>query len=228
MGTYGRIWFHDSPWPSGHAVSEFAWSGRLDDEGRLWFDLHLETVDYDSEAPAAVDLEDSWHSTIVWCNYGNCTLSSTNWADEGSTGFLVGTPEKPLTWTKLPDQPFTADTTRAGDEYDFDTHHAFLIYLMGHDGVADHRLSVLRAERAGHFDLEWTGRIALAYAGDNELVHSFRAAFPGALFQGFVVDAAIPDDDAWRQFRAACSNADQFELVKLSDSRRFLPREGKS
>jgi hypothetical protein len=223
MGTLGRIWFHDNPWPNGHAISEFAWSGRLDEEGRLWFDLHLETVDYASEGPAAADLDDNWHSTVVWCNYHNCTLSSTNWADEGSTGFSAGSPGEPLTWARLTERTLTADVTSDGEAYDFDMHHSFLIYLMGHDGVADHRLSIRPAASIGSYDLEWTGKIALAYTGDHDLSHTFRAEVPSARFDGFVVDDGMSDDDAWELFRNACPDADQFELVKTDDRRRFLP-----
>ncbi len=50
----GRIWFPGNPWPDGHRIEEFAWTGRLDDAGRLWFDLTLRTGPYD-EAGVAED-----------------------------------------------------------------------------------------------------------------------------------------------------------------------------
>jgi hypothetical protein len=213
MSTHGRIWFHDNPWPNGHAVSEFVWSGRLDENGRLWLDLHLETVDYKSEEPPTQDLDDDWHSPIVWCNYHSCTLSSTEWADDGSTGFFVGDQEHPLTWKDLTTRQLTADATSDGEPYDFETHQAFLIYLTGHDGVADHKLSISPAATPNHFDLEWTGRVALAYGGDMELSHTFRAQLPAASFAGFTVDDNVSDDEAWARFREACTDANQFELV---------------
>ncbi|WP_430781416.1 hypothetical protein [Actinoplanes sp. G11-F43] len=50
----GRIWFPGNPWPDGHRIEEFAWTGRIDDAGRLWFDLTLRTGPYD-EAGVAED-----------------------------------------------------------------------------------------------------------------------------------------------------------------------------
>ncbi|HWS34937.1 MAG TPA: hypothetical protein VN408_19635 [Actinoplanes sp.] len=43
----GRIWFPGNPWADGHRVEDFTWTGRLDDAGRLWFDITLQTAFYD-------------------------------------------------------------------------------------------------------------------------------------------------------------------------------------
>lgn len=59
---HGRIWFPGNPWPGGHRVTEFAWTGRLDDAGRLWFDLSLQTEPYDdSGEPATPGPDDFSH-----------------------------------------------------------------------------------------------------------------------------------------------------------------------
>lgn len=71
-----RIFFTDNPWPAGHAVENLVWDGRLEPDGTLWFDLHLETADYDAddrEEPDDQEEEDeedegAWTSKTVWTN----------------------------------------------------------------------------------------------------------------------------------------------------------------
>ena len=56
---------------------------------------------------------------------------------------------------------------------------AFHIYLLGHDAVADHRIAFTRVPGTQLFDLDWRGKIALAYVGDYEPEHCFRAEIRG-------------------------------------------------
>lgn len=218
----GRIWFPQSPWPRGHAVKEFRWSGRLEDDGTLWFDLHLETADYDTEGAAEEDGEGSWRSSTVWLNYYSCTLSSTAWKEEGSTGLLVGRVGSPLNWAMLAGTSFVTDQGSEGEETDPDRVPAFRIYLLGHDAVADHRVT-FRPDGAG-VDVEWTGRIALAYGGDFVLRHTFRAAVRGAAFDGFGVPDGTDDAKVRELLAAACVGADRFEPREAPDGRRlWLP-----
>ncbi len=217
----GRIWFIDNPWPGGHAVENFVWSGRLDADGTLWFDLHLETVSYEAEAEAAVDLDDDWHSAVVWQNYHSCTLSSTNWADEGTKGLAVGGESSPLKWVQMDGASFAADEAKLGDSVDVDVEPAFLIYLTGHDATAGHQVIFKKGASAGTFDIEWTGKIALAYAGDNELKHTFKAQLAGIEFQGFVVNDELSDEEAKEKFAIACAEAGLFKLAVINDKRVF-------
>lgn len=223
----GRIWFDDNPWPGGHAVTHAVWSGRLEPDGTLWFDLHLDTADYDAEGdPASFPHSEAshWHSGIVWCNYGSCILSSTDWADEGSTGLLVGSTARPWSWDCLAAE-LTADPAEAGAEIDPERTPAFRIYLTGHDSVADHRVRFRPdPDHHGAYTLEWTGRIALSYTGDDQLKHTFRAKLIGLRFAGF----SIPDDldaaHARTLFAAACRDADAFELHPTATGRAFIPK----
>lgn len=217
----GRIWFIDNPWPGGHAIEEFVWSGRLDADGSLWFDLHLETVDYKSEAAAAIDRGPHWQSTIVWQNYHSCTLSSTNWADEGSKGLAVGGESSPLKWADLNGSTFTADGAEIGDSVDVNVEPAFLIYLTGHDATAGHQVTFKKGAPAGAFDIEWTGKIALVYSGDDELKHTFKAQLAGIEFQGFVVNDELSDEEAKEKFAIACADAGLFKLAVINDKRMF-------
>ena len=45
----GRI-FHGNPWPNGHAIKQFTWTGRVEPEG-LFFAFNLQTEKYDAEEP---------------------------------------------------------------------------------------------------------------------------------------------------------------------------------
>ena len=163
-----RIYFKDNPWPEGHPIDKFEWQAKLIDE-TIWFDLHLETANYYSER----DIDDSgqesdWKSPIVWGNYHRCTMSSHHWHDGGFEicsrknysldyldGFLANvdtSPEIIKNWDDL----------------------AFHIYLLGHDSVACHKIKFIRKER-NYFDIDWSGKIALIYGGDDEYKYSFSA-----------------------------------------------------
>ncbi len=204
----GRIWFPGNPWPNGHAIKRFDWSGCMDAKGSLRFDLHLETVDYDSEAEPAIDEEDDWRAPGVWGNYHSCTISSTEWKEEGTTGLAAGSPEAPLVWGAISETELVADEAEQGAMFEFDP-PAFWTYLTGHDAVADHHVRFLKSSQ-GAFDLEWRGRIALAYAGDNELKHTFRAVVPGVRFQGFAAPKGMSVKKAGKLFATSCRDAELF------------------
>jgi hypothetical protein len=219
MGARGRIWFHDNPWPNGHAIDEFVWSGRLDADGSLWFDFHLKTVNYDSEGPAALDLEDDWRSPGVWMNNYSCTLSSTEWKDEGSKGLFLGNAAGPFAWARLGVAELTADPARAGERYDDSEPPAFWIYLTGHDGAADHRFRFNPTAERAVYDIQWTGRVALVEAGRYELDYAFRAGIEGARFSGFAVSKELDTAAAVAAFRAACLDPQLFQLVRNVEPR---------
>ncbi len=56
---------------------------------------------------------------------------------------------------------------------------AFHIYLLGHDAVADHRITFTRVPGTQLFDIAWQGKIALAYVGNYAPEHPFRAEIHG-------------------------------------------------
>ncbi len=179
-GIEGRIRFPGNPWPEGHALEEFAWTARLV-EGRVWFDLHLRSRPYYDERDIEED-EDAghdgdWQSPGVWGNYHRCTLSSTFWGGEG--GFPVCeaalyTPE----W--LDGRTFEVD--RAEGEIPDADDLAFHLYLLGHDGAANHRIRFQRTDDGDRFDIAWDGNIALTYVGNHALAHGFQARIVGVPF----------------------------------------------
>lgn len=73
MESISKIYFIDNPYPNGHNIEEFSWSGRIDEYGSIYFDFHLKTENYyanddENEEDEAEGLSD-WDSKIVWGNY---------------------------------------------------------------------------------------------------------------------------------------------------------------
>jgi hypothetical protein len=133
----------------------------------------------------------------------------------------VGSPGRALRWASLDGLEGAADEAAQGDDVDPDKTPAFRIYLTGHDAVADHRVRFKKGAIPRAFVLEWTGRIALTYAGDDELKYTFRAVVPGVIFGGFEVDAALSEAEATRLFAAACLGAERFKLREIDGRRVF-------
>jgi len=205
----GRIWFAKNPWPKGHAIKKATWSGRLHESGTLFFDFDIKSADYDagdkSDDDEDEDLDSDWESKVVWTNYGSCSLSSTKWDHEG---IAVGASKSKFAWSKLDGSTLRAD--RATKTLPYDNEDAALgIYLLGHDGVADH---AIRFKRTGKtWSIEWKAKIALAYTGDHDLDHRMKLELSGMTFDGFAIpkgmtpnaaralfDAAVPDPAKWR------------------------------
>ena len=193
----GRIWFPGNPWPDGHRVEKFEWTGRLDGLGQLWFDVTLRTASYD-EAGAIDDDEESddlpeWEAPIVWNNYHRCTISSTLWED--ATGLLAATPERRFGLVGSEPQRLTADPLPVED---LDADPAFHVYLLGHDSVADHAITFTADGTGGH-RVDWRGRIALTYAGNEEFEHEFRAEIRGAHLAHMTPADGMTGDEARRR-----------------------------
>lgn len=193
----GRIWFPGNPWPDGHRVEEFAWTGRLDEAGRLWFDMTLRTAFYD-EAGVTDDEEEpddrsDWEAPIVWNNYHRCTMSSTFWED--ATGLLAATPEHLFPLVGPEPRQLTADPLPFED---VDADPAFHVYLLGHDSVADHAIT-FTGDSAGGNHVDWRGRIALTYAGDETFRYEFRAEIRGAHLRHVTSPDGMAADVARRQ-----------------------------
>lgn len=216
----GRIWFAKNPWPKGHAIKAATWSGRLDPERGLVFDLHLESADYYAEVDVESDDLDapSWDAPAVWGNYHSCSLSSTMWQHRG---FVVGTSKKPLAWSALSDHTFRVDPAKSELPEGMRLVHerlaqAFGIYLLGHDAVADHRITFTRAKAA--WSLDWTAKIALAYVGHTALRHRMRAEIRGLAFRGFDIPKGMTAKDAEALFATLVTDPKRWTIEK----RRFV------
>ena len=214
----GRIHFPGNPWPNGHAVETFAWTARLVPERGLVFDLHLVSASYYAEdTPSEEDVEDDedegdWPSRIVWRNYHRCSLSSTKWSDDG---FVVGTRDAPFDAALLAHHTFVVDPLAPGetaDDRELDD-APIGVYLLGHDSVADHRITFMRRDD-GLYDLAWTGRIALTYAGGTEYKYTFTAQIPGIALPAVTWPKALSRADA------------EAELARVSRGFRLVDRSG--
>lgn len=171
-----RIVFPGNPWPEGHAVAEFEWTARAEGE-ELWFDLHLVSADYYAQRDIEDDGRDDtgdWEAPIVWCNYHHCTLSSTFWGGHERSGLRVG-PLSAFSPQALDGAELLADPHEGDGELPGGEEPAFGLYLLGHDSAADHRVRFLRRGDSDRYDLIWTGRIALSYAGDYRPRYRFEA-----------------------------------------------------
>jgi hypothetical protein len=110
MNTSGRIFFKDNPYPNGHEIKDFNWSGRLDSKRGLLFDFHLQTDNYYAEDASTddeeVEPESDWKAKIVWGNYHRCTMSSTQWH---YGGILIGTAEEKFDFENIESKTVRAD-----------------------------------------------------------------------------------------------------------------------
>lgn len=187
----GRVVFPGNPWPDGHAVTEFVWSARYVPESGIWMDFHLQTEDYyagdDVRGAGDQGVEDddgltAWTSRGLWYNHHSCTLSSTFWAEESEgepTGVLCGTKQKPL--------DLSEGVRLSCDEDLSEPDHwprPFAIYLLGHDAVAGHSITLSRVPSQAKFDLKWTAKLALIYTGANAFEHELNASVKGVKFKG--------------------------------------------
>ncbi len=209
----GRITFAKNPWPKGHRIAELVWLGRIEADS-VWFDLHLVSAPYDEGDRVKSDDDDDrradWSSKGCWSNYNRCTISSTKW--EGvTTGFQVGTPQDPLDFTTLGAKTFNVDTKPKGKG----EKPAFHIYLLGHDAVAEHRITFTKTSKPKEYALSWKGRIRLAYIGRKKYEHRFEAIAPRLVFGGF---------KAARGVSAAKAKAVLAACVKNEPAARAKPR----
>ncbi|MES9541667.1 hypothetical protein [Actinomadura sp. NPDC000600] len=217
-----RIWFPGNPWPGGHRIEEFAWKGRLDPESGLRFVFELESADYDAEdSPGREEDEDSedgpdFEAKIVWCNYHSCTISAAR-------GFVAGSPDEPLDFDALTGRAFHVDGLDEVDEIEDWDDFAFHIYLLGHDSVADHRIRFPTRHAPFEFGLEWDGRIALTYVGEEEYKYRFRAGVGRVAFQGFEVPDDLDDKAADGLLKACLRDPERFRLSQEGRERWYVP-----
>lgn len=198
MFSAGRITFDGNPWPNGHRVVGFAWTGCLVPRRGVTFELDLRSADY-YEDDADYWTEDDgeylgdWKSKSVWGNYHSCIISSCEWGT--SDGFLVGTSKKPIDLDALDGVDFAVDGLPLSGEPTFAT------YLLGHDSVADHRIAFKCSveDDAETYDVAWRGKIALTYSGDTEYRHGFAANVSRVTFDGFRIPAGLDGTTAARE-----------------------------
>ncbi|MGG3799587.1 hypothetical protein [Metabacillus fastidiosus] len=229
-----RIYFVDNPWPDGHPIINFEWSAHFkykeEDESAgemgLYFDLHLETADYYKEDDENEDEDDDndeavsdWKSKIVWNNYHSCTLSSTEWDNKG---FLVGSDKMPFNPETLDGKEFIIDFLSKDEQEDLDLDlTAFDVYLLGHDAAAFHTIKFTKIE-GSTYQIDWRGKLALAYVADYEFRYDFRTFISSASFKGITIPDELTDDKAYELLERFISKPSLFELQNDNSKRQFV------
>jgi hypothetical protein len=229
MDKDNRIYFKGNPYLKGHRIKKFIWSGRLDENQQLWFDFHLETDDYyaedDIEDEEDDEADSDWEAKSVWANYHSCTISSTKWQ---SQGIEIDTTKGKFDFDGLPQNELSVDTLPLENDFDFDD-LSFQIYLLGHDSCANHRIKFSQ-NNTNSFDIEWSGKIALTYGGEEEFKHDFSAFIHGVTFDGFYLPKNLGVEKAMEVFSNKLNNIESFEFVDLnpkSNKREFKLQQRK-
>lgn len=211
------ITFIDSAYPEPHNLRELNWSGRLDNHGILWFDLHLISEDYYANEPDRDDEEDDddytslayWQSKPLWNNYHNCILSSTHWSDE--QGFMIGDIHHPFDFSELSEKVFHIDSEPSLESEEC----AFSIYLAGHDACANHEI-MFQQQSNGSFHILWKGEIALFYSGFTEFSHKFSANLYDVPFDGFYFPTDWSLEKATIEFKKVLRDFEYYEFVVIN------------
>ena len=178
----GTIRFVGSPYPDGHAIRVFKWYAALYPNESVSFQLHLETEPYNKSKAVSTNSSVDWTSPVVWNNYRACTISSIKWDQQG---FRVADSIEALEKLHLDGKTFRVDSNPAAVAKMEDDEFAFGIYLLGHDSCADHTITFHKNPNES-FDIDWTGKIALSYSGQNEFDYEFEAHILNAIFDGIV------------------------------------------
>lgn len=242
-----RIFFEGNPWPNGHAIKELKWWGRLVPESGLWFDLHLvsdkyyaEDVDLREDGMGSLyrailqwfqykmylmrmwgrDYGDDWKSKALWSNFHNCVLSTAYFGRRvednywGHDGFLVGTPDQPFDFGTLSERTFEVDRLPIGTK---PSDRSFGIYLLGHDGVANHQIKISETGKDGEYTMDWNGEIALEYSALEEergcFSHKFHAQYDHIEFAGFEFPDGMNEQEARQLLRMCTVNSGDFKTV---------------
>ncbi|MGH1433439.1 MAG: hypothetical protein ACRBG0_03165 [Lewinella sp.] len=207
-----RIFFKNNPYPNGHRIQEFCWSGRLIKERGLVFDFHLVTENYYEEDDSDEEEEEAnsdWESKMAWGNFHQCTMSSTFWNGNGA---VVGTIGKPLDFSKLLGKTIIIDPLPDVNKYNPQA-FALDIYLLGHDKCANHNITFTKQHNTSTFDIEWRGNIALFYSGDNEFKYSFETKIRKVNFAGIHLDKRLNLAANTTLLRACSLGIKTFELL---------------
>jgi len=155
-------------------------------------DFELVTADYNEEHQSDRDAirPNDWASKIVWNNYGSCAITPS--ATSNFPGIAVSGERTPFVFDQ-DEYLFTVDPLPIDDRTTYPAHAAFGIYLLGHDAVADHRIHLHDRQPGGSYTVDWTGRIALTYAGDGDgFAYAFRAHAKGVRLDAISMSSYDP------------------------------------
>jgi hypothetical protein len=130
----------------------------------------------------------------------------------------AATPGSPFRLYDARPQRLTADPLPIED---LDAPPAFHVYLLGHDSVADHDIVFTKQETGGH-TIDWTGRIALTYAGQEEFAYRFRAHIEDVVLSHVAAPEAMPDAEAHARLARVTDVPQWFDLTEADGRRSFV------
>lgn len=213
MEINGRICFIGNPYPKGHLLKEFVWSGRIEEDESLWFDFHLKSDRYyaeDDENEQEEQIYD-WKSKVVWGNYQNCIISSTFW---GNDGIKINKLSQKAMFNDFIKEPLIVDPFPLNDDFEYDE-LAFGIYLLGHDSCANHKITIT-PNIENNYNIEWTGKIALTYSGDYEFDYDFILKVQNIVFDGFYYPKTWSLEKADSFFKNNFEDYTDYQFVDLN------------
>lgn len=220
MSQPNRIYFLGNPYPKGHTLEEFLWSGRIEEDESMWFDFHLKTDPYYAEEAGKdkyneeVDDDDesksNWESKGMWGNYVQCTMSSTRWGDQG---IQINKTTSKAVFNDFIKEPLLAHTFPL-DHFNCNE-VAFGIYLLGHDSCANHKIKIKETAK-NKFEIEWSGKIAETYYGSFEFNHDFSLHLQDIEFDGFHYPKTWSLEKASHFFKNNFEDFEEYDFVDLN------------
>jgi len=209
-----RIYFLDNPYPNGHEIKKFVWSGRIEEDESIWFDFHLETDNYyaEDDSDDAEEPDSDWKAKSVWGNYHSCKMSSTFWGGD-KKGIKIKSKDEKLNFDDCLNSALCIDTIPLEDDFDYED-LAFNIYLLGHDSCGNHKLVFIKKENG--YDIEWTGKIALTYSGSYDFEYDFIANMQDVKFEGFYYPKSWTMEKATKVFQHNLKDFEDYAFVDLN------------
>lgn len=223
--SFGRIYFPGNPWPNGHAVTEVKWTARVERSSGIWFDLHLETEDYDESGPPnqtdeeedANAIGSDWESKTVWYNHGGCMISSSI---HEACGFQIATNENRLSMQALSGRTFVVDS----NPDPFAVPQPFGLSLTGHDWLGLNCIRFVRDVPADTWTIEWSGRIAITAYGDYECKYGFHTTLKSVPFGGIThFPQGCLQNEAWKMASSYLNNNSAWNIENIDGCFRMLP-----
>lgn len=170
---------------------------------------------YEDEEDDDEDIDD-WDSKTVWRNYNSFHLTSE---DEEQQGLLIGSKECPFNEKTLTTTEWQVDfLTEEQMEYLDPEELSFSIYLLGHDSAAFHTI-VFSQNQDCTYAIQWDGKIALTYAGQEEFQYEFYMKIDSATFEGFTIPSHMTDEAALALVKQYTVHPENFYIVNKKDQR---------
>ncbi len=216
-----KIYFTNSPFINGHKIVDFIWSMHLDENLKLWLDLHLESDNYDEEEEYQDEREiienttDEYSEKSLWINYNQCIISSTYWNNKGIDLNLF---DEVIDLDNFISSPFVVDPLPV--DLEKEENLAFGIAMLGNDTCADHEILFLKpfdATEIGIYDIKWKGKVANTHLGENSFDYEFYVYMKSIRFAGINIHPELDKEKAFNIIKERFAHADELELINIDE-----------